>query len=79
MNNDYEAIVFALKTAAIHDIRQAKIVWIKNTLELDTIYVSEGLASVIEGIEQASLKAEPQEFQFDNNKKLLSWSAPSHP
>lgn len=50
----------------------------KNTLELDTIYVSEGLASVIEGLDQASLKAGSQEFLFDSNNKLLPWSSPSH-
>ncbi|MEH6534010.1 MAG: hypothetical protein V7735_22100 [Photobacterium frigidiphilum] len=73
MNNDYEAIVFALKTAPIHNINQAKIVWIKNTLELDSIYVSEPLSDVIENLERAELVSEPQGFSFDSNKKLMPW------
>ncbi|WP_391089847.1 hypothetical protein [Vibrio sp. NH-UV-68] len=74
MGNDREAIVFALKTAPIHDILNAKIVWIKNTLELDNIYVSEGLKDVVESLESVECISEPIAFQFDEAGGLLPWT-----
>ncbi|WP_407333380.1 lactate racemase domain-containing protein [Enterovibrio sp. 27052020O] len=73
MNTDREAIVFALKTAPIHDIQTAKIVWIKNTLELDTIMVSTSLANEIDDISAAKCVSDPLEFRFDAQGKLMPW------
>ncbi|PRQ64936.1 hypothetical protein [Vibrio mediterranei] len=73
MGNDREAIVFALKTGPIHDIQNAKIVWIKNTLELDNIYVSEGLKDVVESLEGVDCISESIAFEFDESGSLLPW------
>ncbi|UGA56805.1 hypothetical protein [Vibrio sp. VB16] len=73
MSNDFEAIVFALKTAPIHDISEAKIVWVKNTLELDNIMVSQALLESIEEIENAEVVSELMPFSFDENNVLLTW------
>lgn len=74
MGNDREAIVFALKTGPIHDIQNAKIVWIKNTLELDNIYVSEGLKDVVESLEGVVCISESIAFAFDESGGLLPWT-----
>lgn len=74
MGNDREAIVFALKTAPIHDIQNARIVWIKNTLELDNIYVSEGLKPVVDTLEKAECIGSPIAFHFDSDGKLMPWN-----
>ncbi|MGR5177463.1 hypothetical protein [Vibrio mediterranei] len=73
MGNDREAIVFAMKTAPIHDIQNARIVWIKNTLELDNIYVSEGLTNVVDSLEKANRTGDSVEFSFDESGALLPW------
>ncbi|MFM2577368.1 hypothetical protein [Vibrio fortis] len=73
MGNDREAIVFALKTAPIHDINNAKIVWIKNTLDLDNIYVSEALKPVVQNLEKAECTQDSEVFCFDEEGKLLPW------
>ncbi|MGR5287710.1 lactate racemase domain-containing protein [Vibrio maritimus] len=75
MGNDREAIVFALKTAPIHDISKAKIVWIRNTLDLDNIYVSEALKPVVEKLEKAeAVMGTEQEFCFDSEGSLMPWA-----
>lgn len=74
MNNDREAIVFALKTAPIHSIKDAKIVWIKNTLELDTVMVSTALADTVDQIENANIASGPVPFSFDRQQCLKPWS-----
>lgn len=73
MNNDREAIIFALKTAPIHDIEKAKIMWIKNTLELDYIMVSTALAETVEQIDRANCTGISAPFKFDSQGKLISW------
>ncbi|MEZ9864984.1 hypothetical protein AB4353_17600 [Vibrio breoganii] len=78
MKNDREAVVFALKTGPIHSIQDAKIMWIKNTLELDYIMVSPALAKTVEGIKNVSIITEPVEFAFDNEGCLLPWPLPTH-
>ncbi len=75
MGNDREAIVFSLKTAPIHDISKAKIVWIRNTLDLDNIYVSEALKPVVEDLEKAeTVIGTDQEFCFDSEGRLMPWA-----
>ncbi|GEA51873.1 hypothetical protein VIN01S_26770 [Vibrio inusitatus NBRC 102082] len=75
MGNDREAIVFALKTAPIHDIKNAKIVWIKNTLDLDNIYVSEALKPIVEMLEKAECIQSEEAFRFNETGQLLAWQS----
>jgi len=73
MNNDREAIMFALKTAPLHNIEKAKIMWIKNTLELDHIMVSETLKEVSKKIKNANCTGISSQFKFDSDGKLRPW------
>ncbi|MEH6453317.1 MAG: lactate racemase domain-containing protein [Psychromonas sp.] len=75
MDNDREAIIFALKTAPIHNIEKAKVMWIKNTLELDYIMISAALVESVEAIERANLTGISMPFKFDSQGKLISWSS----
>ncbi|GEM79090.1 hypothetical protein [Vibrio superstes] len=75
MGNDREAIVFALKTAPIHDIKNAKIVWIKNTLDLDNIYVSEALKPQVETLEKTECVSSEEAFSFNEEGQLLPWES----
>lgn len=75
MGSDREAIVFALKTAPIHDISSAKIVWIKNTLDLDNIYVSEALKPVVETLDKAECVRMEEAFNFNGEGQLLPWES----
>jgi hypothetical protein len=73
MDNDREAIIFALKTAPIHDIQKAKIMWIKNTLELDHIMVSSALVETVVQLERVNCAGSPVQFAFDGDGKLIPW------
>lgn len=43
LKNDRQAVQAAIKTCNIQDKRAVRLVWIKNTLEIDTIKISESL------------------------------------
>jgi hypothetical protein len=67
--NDRDAITAALHVSGVVDYQKAKIVRIKNTLNLDRLWISESLYEVVKA--DAELKkrleviGEPREMQFD--------------
>lgn len=67
--NDRDAIATALRTCAPIDPRRAKVVRIKNTLELERFWISESLAQMVssdcELSERIEFLSEPREMQFD--------------
>jgi len=67
--NDRDAILMAVRCCGPVDPKKAKIVRIKNTLELEYMWVSESLCEVIkqdrELSERIEILGEPEEFQFD--------------
>ncbi|GAB7386625.1 lactate racemase domain-containing protein [Bacillaceae bacterium] len=71
MNNDKEAIVVALKTCNRITPETAKIVRIKNTLELHRIEVSEAFLDEIRGREEITILSEPQPMRFTEDGRLL--------
>ena len=67
--NDRNSIAMALRTCGPIDPRKAKVVRIKNTLELERFWISEALAEMIKRDKELSEKieflSEPREMQFD--------------
>ncbi|MCD6334512.1 MAG: hypothetical protein J7M27_04195 [Candidatus Latescibacteria bacterium] len=70
-DTDREAVDTALATAGVMDPREARVVWIKNTLEIAEMAVSEAFIPEMEG--RANLKAltEPGEMRFDGEGNLV--------
>jgi len=67
--NDRDAIATALRTCGPIDPEKAKVVRIKNTLELERLWVSESLAEMVpsdpELSQRVEVLGEPRELQFD--------------
>ena len=68
---DYEAIQVALKTCARVDHPKSRIVWIKNTLSLEKIFVSESLLPEIRKNSQLEILGDPKPMSFDEKGNLL--------
>ncbi|MGN7298102.1 lactate racemase domain-containing protein [Ferdinandcohnia sp. SAFN-114] len=71
MNNDKEAIVIALKTCNRVDPTNAKIVRIKNTLELDEIEMSVAYMEHIENTKELTIASDSYSFDFNENGNLF--------
>ena len=71
LNTEKEAVVVALKTCNRVESGKAKVVFIKNTLEIDDIYISEPLLAELKGCEDIEITGEPMEFAFDNEGKVV--------
>lgn len=69
MNNDHDAICISLKTCNRTTPENAKIVRIKNTLELSIIEVSESLRGVVDGNENLHFEGFFHDLKF--NEKCL--------
>jgi len=69
--NDYEALMLAIRTCNGIDFKKARVVRIKNTLELSEIMVSEALYDSLAGREDIQLLRAPQDMQFDEMGFLL--------
>ncbi|MCW4026928.1 MAG: DUF2088 domain-containing protein, partial [Candidatus Bathyarchaeota archaeon] len=67
--NDRDAIATALRTCGPIDPREAKAVRIKNTLELEKLWISENLAEMVKSnpdlSKRVEILGEPREMQFD--------------
>ncbi|MFB0544752.1 MAG: DUF2088 domain-containing protein, partial [Asgard group archaeon] len=67
--NDRDAIAMALHTSGPIDPQKAKVVRIKNTLELEKFWISESLLEVVKSDLELSKKinilSEPRKMQFD--------------
>jgi len=67
--NDRDAIATALRTCGPIDPRKAKVVRIKNTLELERFWISESLVELVKSDPELSKRveilSEPREMQFD--------------
>jgi hypothetical protein len=72
LNNDREALGVAVKTCNRIAYDQAKIVWIKNTLQLEHIYVSTPYLDYVRSRSDMALEDDTREIQFDQDGNLLS-------
>lgn len=66
MNTEKEAVVIALRTSNMINIPDTKIVFIKNTLELNKILVSKPLLKDIKNRDDIEIIGEAQDILFDN-------------
>jgi hypothetical protein len=67
--NDRDAILTALRVCGPIDPEKAKVVRIRNTLELDRIWISESLLELVKSdkalSEKLQIVGEPRDMQFD--------------
>lgn len=70
-NTDEEAIKIAAKMCFVSDYNKLRIVRIKNTLNLDTIQVSEALLEEAAANPNVTILEKPKEFSFDQKGNLL--------
>jgi hypothetical protein len=73
---DREALEKALKTLRTGDARRARIVRIKNTMELKTMLISEALLPEVRQRRELLLLSEPQEMTFDAQGNLEPMPSP---
>jgi len=71
MRNDYFAIKGGIKTCNRLDLDKARIVRIKNTLELENIYISESLIEEAQNNPNIEILSEPFEFKFDEEGYII--------
>ncbi|MFQ5846226.1 MAG: lactate racemase domain-containing protein [Candidatus Methylomirabilales bacterium] len=71
--SDREVLEAALRTVREADPTSARIVRIKNTLELKTMVVSEPLLPEIRQRRDLALRSEPKDIRFDADGNLLPW------
>jgi len=70
MNTDKEAIALAMKTVPRVKPLDTRVVWIKNTLELTHIAISEALAEQVRGDKRFELLGEPEPIRFNGEGTL---------
>jgi hypothetical protein len=71
MRNDRQTIQAAIKTCLIGDPRQVRLMRIKNTLELDRIWVSESLLGEVRARPGMAVAGPPAELPFDAHGDLV--------
>jgi len=71
LNTDMEAVAAAVEISGCDDPSVYGIVWIKNTLELDTIIASESYLLEIQQMADAEIIAGPEEFSFNRDWNLI--------
>jgi hypothetical protein len=74
LNTDRDAICVALKTCNLITPETAKIVRIRNTLELHRVWVSPALLEHVASSDVLSIVGEQQSMQFDSSGKLCAYT-----
>ncbi len=72
MNHDQEAIAVAIRICPLTDTNSARIVRIKNTLELERVQVPEPLIDLVETSPHLEIITSPQPMEFDETGRLSS-------
>ena len=72
MNSDREALALALRTCNRVTHQSARIVRIKNTMELNRIMVSETCLPEVETNKDLSIVSSPKLLDFDKTGRLLN-------
>lgn len=68
--NDRETILAGLSNAGVYRLKEGRIVWIKNTLALRYLRVSEPLIEEVRVNKKLKIGEGPFLFPFDNQKNL---------
>jgi len=71
MKDDRDAIKIALQAIGLAPGQKPRVVIIKNTLELEHIYVSEGLAEEARMHNSLEIMGDPQDMVFDEAGNLI--------
>jgi hypothetical protein len=72
---DREALSIAHYNSGVFDPQDLRILWIKNTLELEYLYASEPLLKEARSNPRLEILSDPFEFPFDQTGNLMSrWS-----
>ncbi len=71
LKNDLQAVQAAVKTCNIPDKSAVRLIWMKNTLEIDTIWISEAMIEEAQSIEQLTLLGKPEKTVFDRSGNVL--------
>ena len=66
---DKEALLAAVKTACLPDFTKVRLAILKNTKELETIYISENMAAEA-ALANVQIEGEPQEITFSEEGRL---------
>jgi hypothetical protein len=65
----------AHENSGVFDPQDLRVLWIKNTLELEYLYASEPLLKGTRSNPRLEILSDPFEFAFDQNGNLISkWS-----
>jgi hypothetical protein len=72
-NNDQEAVAVALRGCPRLEPEQARIVRIRNTLELGEVWVTEPMRAEVEANSNLELLSEPFEARFDGHGNLVAF------
>jgi Lactate racemase N-terminal domain len=72
---DRDALNTAHYNCGVFDPQDLRILWVKNTLELEYLYASQALLKEARSNTQLEILSDPFEFPFDQNGNLISnWS-----
>ena len=71
LNSDYDVIRAAIRTSEVPDLKKARIVRIQDTLNLNTIMISESMLQDVDKNPDLTVVSEPFELPFDMNGNLL--------
>ena len=71
LKNDLQAIQACIKTCNRMEIREARVIRIKNTLSMEQIEVSENLLEMVRSHPDMRVIGEPRDMSFDKDGNLL--------
>jgi len=69
---DREALSIAHHNSGVFDPQDLRILWIKNTLELEYLYASQAFLGEARSNPRVEILGDPFEFSFDENGNLIS-------
>jgi Lactate racemase N-terminal domain len=69
-NTDREGIIGGMHSAGVFDFSDARVVWIKNTLALKHLVVSEAMLDEVTANPRLEVVKGPFQFEFDDNGNL---------
>ncbi len=72
LETEQEAVSSALRTCGVIDEKLVRLVWIKNTLELEDIYVSEGFLPEVRENSSLEIVSGPLDMSFDDDGNLYN-------
>ncbi|MCL5257267.1 MAG: DUF362 domain-containing protein [Chloroflexi bacterium] len=73
-DDDREALIYSLSTIGAVPGPQARVVWIKNTLRLGVMYISEVMVPEARRNEHLDILGEPEPLPFDDSGNLVPFA-----